>query len=784
MAENQPNGINPEAPAPVQQEAEKTKELFNKEKAGLQAALLMDGKKDTSENTIKALTTIKASSESPNLEKITKSSKFERDNYWKDKEKKAGREIAFDDKKTEWTANADQIFNAFRGNPEQKGLLVKLGYDQGKSAKDFYDEFFVEGKGNLGFFGKRIAESFSEEDLSSAQKKSLTISETNPDGSISTKEISLLEALGSFYGKNSTEIARLVTEGMFNLKNNEEEFKKAAGLQINNLSDDDKAYLEAINSNYQEWDKREKARLDEEKRKREEARKKAEEEAKNNSVEGLTKRATEIYDRLDNTGTEIMKHFKPILESYKTKPDGISDEVFVNNARAVVEAFTKAESMTSKSDESQLLTIISILDTLQNTDFDKLSDPEKEFYKKTQSDVAQKLAEKGVRPIDPQKYLEEKKEKAKITEVEAKENEEEGYALALGGYTRNGNVIREPEYTLKKKKTDRTGQVEVEPVNASTEEISRNIKELSERIGNGNNEFIKHFLPVLKSYEQKPADFSDELYRLTTQHLLTTVKSVEMASDKSEKDQALLLINYLDMLSLDKATRKDLAPKDSALIEEKEAEFIKLLADKNIKPITVNIGETYDPDKMDVSSRDVVDNDEDVNRITKVHFRRGFAMGDEVIRKPRVRYGVKRQTQAEAVESTQAEGSEQKPAEPAQAEQVKPVHAGDNVQKDADKSGSDQPQPEQAQPAQKEANEPAGSAQPTEGETGRDVKTDEPEQKTKPSQEDIDKQLGQAKLLAGRELTEEEKDRIRNGEPAESVIKNDGLTSTSPGNDN
>lgn len=788
MAEIQPNGINPEAPAPVQPEAEKGKEIFNKEKAGLQAALLMDAKKDTSENTIKALTELKSKSDAPNLEQITKSSKIERDKYWKNK----NANMSFDDKKSEWVKNADQLFTAFKSNSEQKALLDKIGYGQDKSAKDFYDEFFVTGKGNLGFFGKRIAESFSEEDLLKAQEKSLKI----VDAQGNEKNISLLDALGNFYGQHSTEVARLVAEGMVNLKNNDKEFIREASKQIASLGDEDKKFLDVIKTMSGDWDTSENQRIEIERKKREEQRKREAEEAKKNTPEALSQEATRLYTRINDGSNQLLKEFLPILEPYKSKGENIGDEAYRKGARGVIDAFTKAVSMSNspENEDNQLLNIISLFDTISLTDTSKFTEKEIEFFKNNLKTITDMLAKRDVILIDLNTPIEEVEKVGEKVEVETDEDGIGKKVVTRAGFMKGDKVFRKPIVAVGVKKKEGVKPVDGELQDITPENIARQeqaVKELREAISSGDHEFIKHFLPVLQGYEQKPTEVSDELYTLLTNHLLTSVVAAETSSSKGEKDQALKLINYLDMLSFEKKTNRKLTPQDISLIEKKEAEFIKLLADRGIRPIEVNIGDTYDADKMDFISQVQVDEDEDVNKITKVHFRSGFTLNDEVIRKPKVEYKIKKQNVDEPSVQVQADprGAEEGAGVPADfppAEGAQGADAGEKVQND-DMIGGDTSPAEHAESTQEEAEPGEAEKQAAGEEAGAVAKTDEQEPETQPTLADIDDQLVQAKFLAdGRELTEDEKSRIKSGEKAKDVIKIDTTTpiQASDGNEN
>lgn len=810
MSETNP-GINQEnIVAPVSAEAEKAKELLNKERVGLQAVLLMDAKTASSEETVKALTEIRSKSDAPNLETITKSSKFERDNYWKVKQNKDKEPMSFDEQKSEWISSADQILGAFRSNSEQETLLKKLGYDKNKGAKEFYEEFFVEGKGNLGFFGKKIAESFTEEDLKSAQKKSITIVEAGSDGAKITREISLLDALGGFYGQKSSEVARLVAEGMSNLKNNEEEFKKTAGEQVTSLSDNDRGLLANIAAQSGGWVKNENARLEKVQREQEEKRRKEEEEAKKNSPEGLAKQVTEIYDRISKSDKDLVKHFLPVLEAFKAKPKDISDDVYKSSANAAIEAFIKAEGLGDKPEDEQLINIISLFDSLSLHDFSKLQENDKNFVNESKKNILQKLKDKDVELLDINNDRELMNDNAERVEQEVGDGRQVGdIDLSHPGFKRAGKVIRKPIFIVytEKKGAQPDG---IEPGADMNEEITKNIGKIRESIDNSDHDFIKHFSPVLQSFEKKPAEISDKTYKDITINLLSAFSRAESMSNKTEKDQAMALIFYLDMLSFAKATW-ELSEDEIKFIEKKESEFINLLAGKDIKPIDIKQGDNYDPDKMDANLETV--NDESmVDKVIKVHFRRGFTTGQEVLRRPRAIVG-KKIAESPVVNPDQNEGdsgaAEQEDGAGATTDGAAKEGQGDNPpateeQELAEPAQDAQNQPqaggvgEQAQPAQAEAI--PGDASPQAVAGGSDEQAaipttghatpEDPDRIAKgqqeiPTQDQINAELARAVLLAdGRDLNEEEKVRIKEGEKADEVIKKTNLNSVTPNNDN
>lgn len=797
MSETNP-GINQEnIVAPVSAEAEKAKELLNKERVGLQAVLLMDAKTASSEETVKALTEIRSKSDAPNLETITKSSKFERDNYWKVKQNKDKEPMSFDEQKSEWISSADQILGAFRSNSEQETLLKKLGYDKNKGAKEFYEEFFVEGKGNLGFFGKKIAESFTEEDLKSAQKKSITIVEAGSDGAKITREISLLDALGGFYGQKSSEVARLVAEGMSNLKNNEEEFKKTAGEQVTNLSDNDRGLLANITAQSAGWVKNENARLEKVQREQEEKRRKEEEEAKKNSPEGLAKQVTEIYDRISKSDKDLVKHFLPVLEQYKTAPKDVSDDLYRDTAKAVMEAFTKAESLSSKPEDEQILNIISLFDSFDVIDSSKFTDKEKEFYIKSARSISEKLSQKNIKMIDPRTQIDYL---AKIGETEEQEVEDDQVGknfVKLNGFMKGDTVFRKPVILRGVKKKGSEKPAEPDGSEPTPSEITNKIKALESEISGTNSEFIKRFLPILKAYEDRPQDIGEDVYNEKSNEALDVFKKLKDNADKPEDQQALILLDLFDSLVITPEMMR-LNDQEKEYCKGLIESVINKLNEAGITLVPFKAGEEMQESTMDVLLEREVDDEALVGKAVDVEAY-GFKKGEEILRKQKVVIGKKKASkepgQGEAAGATmdgaakEGQGDnppateEQKPAEPAQDAQNQPQAGGVG---------------EQAQPAQAEAI--SGDASPQAVAGGSDEQAaipttghatpEDPDRIAKgqqeiPTQDQINAELARAVLLAdGRDLNEEEKVRIKEGEKADEVIKKTNLNSVTPNNDN
>ncbi len=229
-------------PVPTSKEGEKSKELLNGSRAGLQGALLLDAVKpgvgiNLNKNDLQKVKSNIESGQSFETTKITNSSKLERTNFWKENYKEA---TSFDDQKKIWVDKTNEFLNYYYdGSPEKEGakeVLNKLGMRK-DGAGDVYNEYFgaVTGKGEVGYFASKAARELSYEQIRDHGE--------------------LLVKIGGFYGKDSAEVAKLLAEGAKNLKENSETFIPAAEEGFNNLTDEDKKILDGVHQRSEEWRK-------------------------------------------------------------------------------------------------------------------------------------------------------------------------------------------------------------------------------------------------------------------------------------------------------------------------------------------------------------------------------------------------------------------------------------------------------------------------------------------------------------------------------------------------
>lgn len=206
-------------PSPLFKEVEKSKELLNKGRVGLQGALLLDGLmpgRDTTPDKLKLQEVKdKISAGSFETKKITNGSKQERDDFWNG-ENSVHKGKSFADQKKDWIDSTNNFFDSYKDNEKEKEILEKLIMKAG-GAEQVYDEYFgkEKGKGDIGYFAMAVAKKLDKDEIE--------------------KYSGLLQTIGGFYGKDSSEVARYLAEGVKNVKENDtfDDFANTAIEQFN-----------------------------------------------------------------------------------------------------------------------------------------------------------------------------------------------------------------------------------------------------------------------------------------------------------------------------------------------------------------------------------------------------------------------------------------------------------------------------------------------------------------------------------------------------------------------
>ncbi len=239
-------------PAPVDVEQKEGKELLNKKRVALQAALLLDGLKPV-QGVPLDLSSVKQrildEKKPPEATKITNGSRHERDEFWKkemakEKDSENKKLDTFEKRRDRWIEGTNKFLAKYKKDKPEDAekpealILQRLGISVDKAA-DVYEEYFVKNKGDIGYFAMKVATELTGDEI-----------KDNTD---------LLTKIGNFYGKDSSEVATLLSEGIKNVKDNFPEFENEARLHFNEQMDG----LDIINGIHVRsnvWEKKEVAR--------------------------------------------------------------------------------------------------------------------------------------------------------------------------------------------------------------------------------------------------------------------------------------------------------------------------------------------------------------------------------------------------------------------------------------------------------------------------------------------------------------------------------------------
>lgn len=475
--------IGPEIrPAPMP-ETEGKKELIKPGELPLQTSLMLDGlkpeqgKEAEQEQQIDGLKS-KVASGKLETTKIDNGSKLERKTYWKehgwDEDKK--REKTKDEKKQEWINSANAIFKAFRQLPDQKRILEKLGVTKDDDAEKFYNTFFIEKEGSIGLFGIEAGGKLDKDDIIVAQDAVLTVEEEDPQThEKSKKQISLFDALGTFYGKSSIEITKRITEGVYNYKHNPEESAQKAKEQFKKgFGADENKILEGISERSAKWE--EEVKKDEAERKIQEqdaeekrkadvkaeeeriARERAEEEAKKAkpdestttpekplTPEEVSKEIEKLTERNKDIGPELVKSFIPLLNEIKLKPDTVSEDVYTAIAQLSILTFKTIEYEARDSAEKQVENLIRLFDGFIFAHNSVTEEKDKNYLLEKWSLLNTIMLKNGIQAFKFEKDFDENTMEAVDTPVDD-EDQKDKYLKPLNfGFKFNGKVVRKAQ---------------------------------------------------------------------------------------------------------------------------------------------------------------------------------------------------------------------------------------------------------------------------------------------------------------------------------------------------
>lgn len=243
-------------------------ELLRGERAGLQATFLVFD--DISESNgfkpeaakIDALKTNLESDKAPKAEKIKHGSIHKRDEFWNSILDTDGTKINYKNQMEIWKESTNNLLDQVKGDREQMQVLNKLGIGTNgvDLADSLYKEYFIDHKGDVGYFANKIA-LLSAEDRVKIEKASITINETNEEGKKADKQISVLEVLAHQYHKDYAEIAKDMSDGIVNVRTNNDKFVITAKEQVGKeLPEDQKAKLSMIEADSRAWEEKEEQR--------------------------------------------------------------------------------------------------------------------------------------------------------------------------------------------------------------------------------------------------------------------------------------------------------------------------------------------------------------------------------------------------------------------------------------------------------------------------------------------------------------------------------------------
>lgn len=214
---NQPESTTPpdskdETPQSKAQELETKTErkLINTEMAGTQATLLLGG--TIGETIDRAKIEAIAKGEPVQTEKINKSSLAERDEYWNG-EKSPHKDKTFNERMEIWTEQTNKFLSQFKGKPEAEFFKrMNIDLENENSAREIYDSYFVEGKGDVGLFASKIAENNTTEQIE--------------------ENMAVIQKLGKMYGENSAKVAGQLAEGIKNAQTDTDLFIQSAQVEL------------------------------------------------------------------------------------------------------------------------------------------------------------------------------------------------------------------------------------------------------------------------------------------------------------------------------------------------------------------------------------------------------------------------------------------------------------------------------------------------------------------------------------------------------------------------
>jgi hypothetical protein len=315
-------------PAPKLPENNQPPELLSENNAGLQAAILFDGYRHGTDPVPDNAQWTKLSEDIKNntlkTTKINNGSLHEREEFWK-KPEYVGKNP--DEQKVIWVTETNKLFAGF--NDDEKKFLQDIGINFNNGAEAFYNEYFINNKGELAYLARKIA----------------ALDKDNID-----KNRGLINTIGKFYGEESAELLEHLSEGIKNVQQNFPDFEMKASDQFNNLVDNET--IKKIHNRDEAWNKK---RKDEEDEKRKQQR------------EQLIKPVNDAFEKIkaDKLLTDFQKILEPLLNPASPIPDQHYNEL-IQQTQNTINALEVDINDKNKDDKDKIITLLTLFDELDN----------------------------------------------------------------------------------------------------------------------------------------------------------------------------------------------------------------------------------------------------------------------------------------------------------------------------------------------------------------------------------------------------------------------------------
>lgn len=613
------NGI--ETNAAPKPEALQSKELLNKDQAGLQASVLLDGlkwapdkpDKTISEKDLRDVQT-KIKDKSFKTEKITNGSNLERDEYWNGVNSEYKGQ-SYNEQMAVWK---DKTKKFIEGRSfEEKEVLKKLGWEA-ENVEEGYKKYFGLEKdgghnGDVAYFARKVAEVLKRDEIKSYA--------------------GLIEKIGGFYGKDSAKVARLLTEGVKNLEDETfDEFAKEAMSQFNNgFTPIENDLIDGLNERSEKWvndqkQKEERIKKEEELRKekerlRKEKEKKTDEGQSEKEIRGLMVPLIKFDEDIKKKATEEKFDFGP---NFKFEDNFTEDQIkriketewgkgLIGEYQKKFELLTRKineaiEAKSAKFEETKI-------EELKAGDiFREKGKDEHTLMFEGKGKKIIKGAEKGVYTYNIVGKDFEFIPKYDITEEDSK-----------------GVVLQKLVFGAQAQKSEAK----------TPEAIGKEIDGAIEKYNKSDSELVRKFVPILESLKGDHSSIPEEDYKTLVGKALAVFEKVQgMEVSGIAKKQLEGFLEIFDSFYAGSKMGLDLGAK--TYCEERMDKIKSILKEEGVEIIEGLEGKKFDPKIMEATNTVEVEEDK-VDTVTK-EIRTGFNINGESLRVPMVEVGVRKGT--------------------------------------------------------------------------------------------------------------------------------------------